>query len=147
MRTGEVAERQLSTQQSEFPRVHPQRLGRAFRYVYTALFKERDRLSPLAIGVLKHDLHSGTETVHAWGEHRYGGECVFVPRRGARNEDDGYLMTFVFDEPSGRSEFVVLDARDMTAAPLCRVPLPVRVPYGFHGRWVTDAEIAAQRFD
>ena len=34
------------------------------------------------------------------------------------------------------TEVVVLDARDIAAAPLARVKLPRRVPFGFHGSWL-----------
>ena len=42
----------------------------------------------------------------------------------------------MYDEREGRSEVEVLDARDVTAGPLCRLQLPVRVPLGFHATWV-----------
>ena len=35
----------------------------------------------------------------------------------AAGEDDGYLMTFVFDQSTARSEFVIWDARDAAAPP------------------------------
>ncbi len=69
------------------------------------------------------------------------------PERGApraAGEDNGYLLTYVHDEASGESELVVLDARTMAAEPLARVPLPQRVPYGFHGTWVPEADVQAQ---
>jgi carotenoid cleavage dioxygenase len=37
---------------------------------------------------------------------------------------------------------VILDASDPTAEPVARVHLPRRVPYGFHGSWISDAELA-----
>jgi carotenoid cleavage dioxygenase len=48
-------------------------------------------------------------------------------------------MGFVYDATTDRSDFVVLDAHDFTAAPVATVHLPVRVPFGFHGNWVPDA--------
>jgi carotenoid cleavage dioxygenase len=64
---------------------------------------------------------------------------VFVPAAGADPAtDDGWVMTYVHDENSGRSEFVVLDASRFEAAPVARVALPQRVPYGFHGSWISD---------
>jgi carotenoid cleavage dioxygenase-like enzyme len=30
----------------------------------------------------------------------------------------------------------VLDARDVSSGPVCRIRLPVRVPLGFHATWV-----------
>ena len=45
-------------------------------------------------------------------------------------------MSYVHDERDGSSEVHVLDARDMTAEPVCRLRLPVRVPLGFHATWI-----------
>ena len=67
-----------------------------------------------------------------------GGGARRRSRRGRAPsaEDDGYLVSYVYDEREGRSEVEVLDARDVTAGPVCRVRLPVRVPIGFHATWV-----------
>ena len=54
-------------------------------------------------------------------------------------------MTYVHDAASGTSELVVVDTRDFRAPPVARVLLPVRVPYGFHGTWITSAELARQQ--
>ena len=72
------------------------------------------------------------------GPGRHSGEPYFIPREGARSEDDGYLMTYVYDGGRDKSELVILDARDPSAKPLAQVLLPARVPYGFHGSWIAD---------
>ena len=51
-------------------------------------------------------------------------------------DDDGYLVSFVYDQLEDRSEVVILDASDITAGPVGRVLLPQRVPIGFHATWV-----------
>jgi len=56
-------------------------------------------------------------------------------------EDDGYLVAFVYDEAKDKSDFVVYDAKTMSSTPLATVPLPVRVPHGFHGLWVGEQEL------
>ncbi|MBP8537230.1 carotenoid oxygenase family protein [Streptomyces sp. MK37H] len=38
---------------------------------------------------------------------------------------------------------IVLDARDITAAPVATVDLPHRVPAGIHGSWIPDLPDAA----
>jgi carotenoid cleavage dioxygenase len=40
------------------------------------------------------------------------------------------------------AEFVVLDAQDLGRGYVARVKLPQRVPYGFHGNWVSDRSVA-----
>jgi carotenoid cleavage dioxygenase len=89
-------------------------------------------------GILKHDMVTGMKSRHGLGVGRHGSEPCFVPREGATAEDDGYLMTFVYDATRCASELLVLDASDLSASPLARVMLPARVPYGFHGSWVPD---------
>ena len=67
------------------------------------------------------------------------GEPVFVPASGADpDSDEGWVMTYVYDDGSGKSEFVIADASDFTKAPVARVKLPQRVPFGFHGSWIAD---------
>lgn len=92
--------------------------------------------------------------IFAMPEGYFAQECVFVPRNGATSEDDGYLLTFVFDEAQldeegsapddAKSEFWVIDAKNMKDVVL-RVVLPQRVPYGLHGFWFSKEDIANQR--
>jgi carotenoid cleavage dioxygenase len=65
------------------------------------------------------------------------GEAVFVPRAADAGEDEGYLLTFVYDPAADGSELVILDAQQVSADPIARVRMPHRVPYGFHGNWVS----------
>jgi carotenoid cleavage dioxygenase len=63
---------------------------------------------------------------------------LFVPT--GSDEADGVVMTYVFDRAAGTSSLVILDARDVAAGPLATIPLPQRVPYGFHATWVPAQE-------
>ena len=54
------------------------------------------------------------------------------------DSDEGYVMSYVHDENTGKTDFVVLDATDMTKDPIAKVTLPQRVPYGFHGNFIAD---------
>jgi carotenoid cleavage dioxygenase len=140
-RDGSVREQQLDDQNAELPSVHPERVGRRARYAFASRFRSDVRL-PLADGLLKYDFDNGCESkLHAFGANRNGGEGVFVPRPGAREEDDGWLLAFVHDEGEGQSELIVADARRMAAAPLARVLIPQRVPYGLHGLWLDRADL------
>ncbi|MEY3358449.1 MAG: hypothetical protein RIR87_1508, partial [Actinomycetota bacterium] len=70
---------------------------------------------------------------------RYGyGEPVFVPREGAKSEDDGYVITLRHDTQSDTSDLAIFDAQAITEDPVAVVHLPVRVPNGFHGNWIPD---------
>jgi carotenoid cleavage dioxygenase len=66
---------------------------------------------------------------------------VFVPASSSSGEDEGWVLSYVYDGATKGSELLVLDAHDWGAAPVARVPLPRRVPFGFHGSWIDDDEL------
>jgi carotenoid cleavage dioxygenase len=142
MKTGTVTEEGLDDVPSEFPRINESLLGRQHRYSYSARFPAGASM-PLFEGFQKYDHERGTIESHLHGKNRYGGEGVFVPRDGAKAEDDGWVVTYVHDEISDSAEMVVVSAQDMTAAPVARVLIPARVPYGFHAAWVAGEHISA----
>jgi len=142
LRTGSVREEALDSRPSDFPRVNEQQLGRATRYGYTARMAPDPM--PLFDGLIKYDFSNGSSQTHEFGAGRYGGEAVFVPRPDTTVEDDGWLVTFVYDMNEETSELVVVNAQDITAEPVARVLIPQRVPYGFHGAWVSQEQIAKQ---
>ena len=75
------------------------------------------------------------------GEDNRGGEIFFQEREGATEEDDGYLMTFVHNIQTDKSEFVMWDAKSMSETPVLRAQLDQRVPYGFHGLFIPESEL------
>lgn len=136
LRTGAVQEEALDDVVSDFPSLNQQRLGRQSRYGYTARMVSGQKPAFTFDGLLKYDFISGSSQVHELGLGRYGGEAVFVPRPDGTAEDDGWLLTFVYDTAKQASELLVVSAQDLTAEPVARVLLPQRVPYGFHGIWI-----------
>ena len=76
------------------------------------------------------------------GPGRAAGEPVFIARENATAEDNGYLMTLVHDLAQGSAELVIMDAQDFDRGYVAKVTLPQRVPYGFHGNWVSDRSVA-----
>ncbi len=125
---------------NEFPRHRGSLSTKPYRYGYCAS-PTADLTS--AWPTLKHDLHTGERHVFDHGAGRAAGEPVFVARNGGTDEDDGWLVTFVHDLAAGSAEFVVMDAQDFDRTEyVARVPLPQRVPFGFHGNWVSDRSVA-----
>jgi carotenoid cleavage dioxygenase len=124
---------------NEFPRHRGSLSARPYRYGYCA----SPSLDQSVGGpTLKHDLHTGQRSEFDHGRGRVAGEPVFVAREGSVVEDDGWLMTFVHDIGAGTAEFVVVDAQDFPRGYVARVPLPQRIPFGFHGNWVSDRSVA-----
>jgi carotenoid cleavage dioxygenase len=132
---GKLLEERVDDHSQELPRVDERVVGRRHRFGYALLIPDNES-EPA--GIIKHDLDAGTSEVRApAGQH--AGEAVFVPRTGPAAEDDGWVLSLVYDTRRDASDLVVLNARDFTGEPQAVVHLPQRVPYGFHGNWVPDA--------
>ncbi|MDO9456463.1 carotenoid oxygenase family protein [Nocardioides sp.] len=131
--SGKAREHRYDEHSQEFPR-HDERLtGRRHRYGYSVGFDD----GGLGDTVLRHDTVAGTTAVRRLGAGLEAGELVFVPSSPDAAEDDGVLMGYVTDRPTGRSTLRVLDAA--TLDDVATVHLPGRVPAGFHGNWVPTA--------
>jgi carotenoid cleavage dioxygenase len=87
---------------------------------------------------IKYDLQTGSQTTFDHGAGRAAGEPVFVGKSGRPEEDAGWLVTFVHDLGKNSTEFVVMDAEDLARGYVASIPLPQRVPFGFHGNWIPD---------
>ncbi|OLN93227.1 Carotenoid 9,10(9',10')-cleavage dioxygenase 1 [Colletotrichum chlorophyti] len=84
----------------------------------------------------------------------YAQEPKFVPRSDPKSEDDGWLLTYAFDEsqlaesgacrPDAASELWIIEAKEMKEV-VARIKLPQRVPYGLHGSWFSEDEIREQK--
>jgi len=127
----------VDASEQEFPRHRGSLTTKPYRFGYCAATSAKQPEWP----TLKHDLVTSERWTFDHGIGRSAGEPVFVPRAGSIEEDDGWLMTFVHDVPNGKAELVVLDAQDFSRGEVARVLLPQRIPYGFHGNWVSDRSV------
>jgi carotenoid cleavage dioxygenase len=139
--SGTVKEEQLSDRAEEFPRVDERVASRPHRYGYGASLSSGADLGFDGSSLLKHDLSTGATEAHDYGAGRSTAEGVFVPRSPDSAEDDGWVMSYVHDASTDRSDLVILDAQDIAGQPVATVHLPARVPVGFHGNWVPDEQV------
>ena len=134
--TARVHEEILDDRGQEFPRIDERLIGRKNRFGYGAEFGEGIEHG----AALKHDLDLATTEVHEYGRGRVALEPVFVPRHDDAPEDDGWVMSYVYDAATDSSDVVILNAQDFGGEPVAVISLPQRVPFGFHGNWVPDEE-------
>ncbi|HYF44959.1 MAG TPA: carotenoid oxygenase family protein, partial [Acidimicrobiales bacterium] len=87
-------------------------------------------------GLYRLDVSDGTTQHWDVGPGRAANEGLFVPNPDGTDEDDGWVLTYVYDAATDGSELAVLDASDLAAGPVGTVALPARVPHGFHATWV-----------
>jgi carotenoid cleavage dioxygenase-like enzyme len=131
LQTGTVIERQLDDRAVEFPRIDDRLATLPARY---AVSVGDSRL-------VRYDLTTGDAVEHAFGtaESPGGpGEAVFVPSTsGPADENSGWYIGYVYDPARDGSDLVIIDASDFAGQPVARIKLPHRVPFGFHGNWIS----------
>ncbi|WP_406289471.1 carotenoid oxygenase family protein [Embleya sp. NBC_00896] len=121
----------------EFPTINETLLGRPHRYQYALAFPDDDGVGNHTF--VKYDRATGARQLRPIGVGQLPSEAVFVPAANAAAEDHGYLLTVVSDLNTDSSRLLVLDAGDLTTAPVATVHLPRRVPAMIHGSWIPDA--------
>jgi len=150
LETGTANAQRLCPVAGDFPMVPATHVGRQTRYTYIATIGTSQKEIPLFNGIAKVDLTAaGPDTALAGlvlhGTGRWGGEAYFVPKANGKEEDDGYLLTYVYDESKeDSSELVIYSAHTMSSVPVAQVKLPQRVPYGFHSLWVSEDNLKRQ---
>ena len=140
--SGKVAFDRIGEFDAEFVRPNETVMGRAHRYGYMA---GTHAPGPQTRGfncIVKHDFTSGRSSFQhlSAGHDMTPGEPIFVPRAGACAEDDGWIMAVWWDPRRNVSEMVILAAQDLDGEPVARIKLDHRVPLGFHGNWIADAQ-------
>jgi len=140
LQTGNVQRQMLDERCSEFPALHPAKVGRSHRYLYFAAAHAPSGNAPNQ-AILKVDVETSDRKLWSAAPWGYVGEPVFVPRHPDHSqlvgsEDDGWLLTMVFDSRIGRSALIILEAQTMQQ--IARLNLRHHVPYGLHGSFTTE---------
>ncbi|MGZ5825179.1 MAG: carotenoid oxygenase family protein [Croceibacterium sp.] len=117
---------------NEFPCINPAYVGKRQRYAYVAC-NLSDRKIGLQQQLAKVDLETGAVTRHDFRPGGYPGEPLFIATHPRGAEDDGVVVTLVFDAARRRTDIVGLDARNLAARPLFVAPLKHHVPFSLHG--------------
>ena len=138
---GRVSEERVDDRGQELPRIDDRLVGRRHRYGYNNLVpSQRDGRVEIG-GLIQHDLRTGRSVPARLGPGKAASEGVFVPARDGADEDEGWVLSVVYDPARDGSDLVILDATDFGGRPVAVVGLPQRVPFGFHGTWVAAASI------
>lgn len=133
IKTKQVTCSQLSTYNTEFPRIASDKLaGKKHQYIYACGMSSAntffDRL-------LKVDVNSSNDLVFS-KENLYFGEPIFIRNPSSDTEDDGVIVSLAFDAAENRSLLILLDAQSFTE--LAHAYLPIPIPFGLHGEWFPE---------
>lgn len=121
----------------EFPKINESYNSKLYRYIYSACNPNIENETYFH-AIVKYDMQSGTYVRHDVGLGSEVDEPVFVPKSCPKDEDDGYVMFYVYHQKTQSSELYILDALNFTAEPLAKIVMPQRVPHGLHGSWMQE---------
>ena len=132
---GTVERKLLESTCCEFPTLHPDRVGQDYRYLYIgAAHNNTGRNAPLQ-AIMKLDLSTGERQSHSFAPNGYVSEPIFVPKPNAVAEDEGWVLTLVYDGSKHRSTLAILDAKNLASQAIALLHLKHHIPYGLHGSW------------
>jgi beta,beta-carotene 9',10'-dioxygenase len=128
--TGAVARERITDASIDLPRInYAHNNERPYRYTWGAGF---DGGTGWFDEIVMIDVQERRAT--RWSEPGcYPGEPVFVAAPEARSEDEGVLLSVVFNAERGTSFLLVLDAQ--TLGEVARAEVPHHIPFGFHGQF------------
>jgi all-trans-8'-apo-beta-carotenal 15,15'-oxygenase len=132
----------------DFPVIHPDYVGKPYRYAYLGGCASPTAMGPLQ-GLLKLDVQLGC-VVEKWLPlpHEFLSEVTVVPRcrlmfsnesvsspssRHERFEDEAYLLGYLVNGRDRTSELVLFDASCISDGPISRAPLRAMIPHPLHG--------------
>ncbi|XP_011626793.1 carotenoid 9,10(9',10')-cleavage dioxygenase [Amborella trichopoda] len=152
MKIGSVKEGYLTGLEvsMDFPAINNKFMGLKNKYGYTQVV---DSIESSRIGLAKYNMYAKLNfeeleeshgakdkrikvEYHRLEENQYCSGAVFVSRPGGSDEDDGWIVCFAHNENTNISEVQIIDAKKFTEAPVAKIAIPCRVPYGFHGTFV-----------
>jgi carotenoid cleavage dioxygenase-like enzyme len=140
----------VSTTPGILPRMDDRFLSLDYRYAYVTSRDESrppdPKLPPGLGGRLNNamqrlDVRTGeikqcfAEAVHSLQEN------MFVPRKGAKGEGDGYIMAIASNYQSMTSDLVIADAQKIEEGIIATVKLPFRLRSGTHTNWFPASDL------
>lgn len=131
--SGSVSSEPLSARCCEFAMVNPRQVGLRARQAWMAVAERETGNDPLQ-AIQKLDLESGESRVWSAAPRGFVSEPLMVPRPGATADDDGWVLSVVWNGARCASDLVILDAASM--AEVAVVELPLALPHGLHGSFV-----------
>lgn len=149
VKSGIVTKECTTDMQTYFGVVNPSKSGQKYEYVYAAVGAEcgDGKVSPPQ-GIVK--INPETKEAQVWypKEFEFCGEPMYAPRKNSdgqledddRKEDDGYILSLLFDGIKKESEIIIFEASDVSKGPISRIPLGIAVPHSLYGCFASSEE-------
>jgi beta,beta-carotene 9',10'-dioxygenase len=128
---GSLESTALYTGSFELPRINENYTAYSYHYVYGSDQRSLEKPSDLR-PLFK--INTQTRKTVLWQEPGVlPGEPVFIPRPGAKDEDEGIVVTVVLDDRQHKAFLLMLDAK--TFKEVGRAYAPFAIPVGLHGQF------------
>jgi all-trans-8'-apo-beta-carotenal 15,15'-oxygenase len=134
-----VSKTKLSDVQCYFGTVRPNQSTQKHDEIFMAIGGLGEETAPPQ-GIAKFDCNSGTMDSWLPEPHQFCGEPMFAPKADSASEDDGYLLTVLFDGKAEKSEVLIFESSAISEGPVCRIPIGIGVPHGLHGCFTASEE-------
>jgi all-trans-8'-apo-beta-carotenal 15,15'-oxygenase len=132
---GNVERELIEPRCCEFPTVNPQQVGQDYRYLFMGVANSSTGNAPLQ-GITKIDLATKERQTWAAAPTGFVSEPVFIAKPQPQSEDDGWLITLVYEGDQQATDVVILNAIDLSV--VAKLHLPHHLPYGLHGTWTEE---------
>ena len=128
----------------EFPTTHPGKNGEKWRFSYLMASETPNPFIPFQEIIKFDNLGKDRQVWSCRNERAVIGEPIYVPKQNYFSpnleagqseaaEDEGWVIVQLFKPDQTITQFVILDAQNLSAGPVARLQLKRHIPYGFHG--------------
>jgi len=139
-KSGSVSKRLLLDSHCFFGVVNPAVSAQRHCYIYMNVGSMGNKVAPPQ-GIAKLNVETGQSQVWMPESYEFCGEPMYAPKKGQDGEEDsGYIVSVLFNGQKQESELVILQATDIAAGPITRIPLGVAVPHGLFGCFAATEE-------
>lgn len=118
-----------------FGTINPAVSGQKHQFVYAAVGATGNSNAPPQ-GIGKFDIDGNAKDLWYPNEYEFCGEPMFAPKKSdapTGKEDDGYIISILFNGKDKKSEVLVFDATNIAAGPIARITLGIAIPHGLYG--------------
>jgi all-trans-8'-apo-beta-carotenal 15,15'-oxygenase len=125
-----------------FATVNPKFNSKKHQFVYAAIGAHGHEVAPPQ-GIAK--INVDTKAIQTWfpKEYEFCGEPMFASKKSESVdtiEDNGYIISVLFNGKEKLSEIIILDATKVQDGPIARIPLGISIPHGLYGCFADTSE-------
>ena len=141
LQSKKVSKKRLVSSDVSFAVINPDKSTQRHRYIYYNIGAMADEASPPQ-GIGRYDVETGSTVSWMPEAHQFCGEPKYASRSGeaAAAEDQGYILSVLFDGKAQQSELLVFSAGQVEKGPITRIPLGFAIPHGAFGTFTNDPD-------